>query len=127
MIKSAFIGALIGTFAFPMLDAFFVAIYNRFICEEASHQFEDSLEEADALCEIGYTFQRNEISYKKISGKKWFAEILIPDDDQFEIGCELMIENYIYKKLVKRLGLLRVTIEIFLHIVIPCLTFSKLL
>ena len=26
---------------------------------------------------------------KKISGKKWFAEILIPDDDQFEIGCEL--------------------------------------
>ena len=59
MIKSAFIGALIGTFAFHVLDTFFVAIYNRFICEEAfleSHQFEDSLEEADDLCEIGYTF-----------------------------------------------------------------------
>ena len=102
MIKSAFIGALIGTFAFHVLDAFLVAIYNRFICEEAfleSHQFEDSLEEADDLCEIGYTFERNEVIYKKISGKKWFAEILIPDDDQFEIGCELMIENYIYKKI----------------------------
>ena len=98
MIKSAFIGALIGTFAFHVLDAFFVAIYNLFICEEASHQFEDSLEEADDLCEIGYT-QRNEVIYKKISGKKWFAEILFPDDDQFEIGCELTIENYIYKKI----------------------------
>ena len=32
---------------------------------------------------------------KKISGKKWFAEIVIPDDDEFEIGCELKIENYI--------------------------------
>ena len=105
MIKSAFIGALIGTFAFHVLDAFFVAIYNRFICEESdeesfweNRQFEDSLEEADDLCEIGYTFQRNEVIYKKISEKKWFAEILIPDDDQFEIGCELTIENYIYKK-----------------------------
>ena len=106
MIKSAFIGALIGTFAFHVLDAFFVAIYNRFIWEESdeesfweNRQFEDSLEEADDLCEVGYTFQRNEIIYKKISGNKWFAEILIPDDDQFEIGCELMIENYIYKKI----------------------------
>ena len=37
--------------------------------------------------------------YKKILGKKWFAEILIPEDDQFEIGCELTIENYTYKKI----------------------------
>ena len=29
----------------------------------------------------------------------WSAEILIPDDDEFEIGCELTIENYIYKKI----------------------------
>ena len=104
MIKSAFIGALFGTFAFHVLDTFFVKIMNRFFCndEEAfwkNHQFEDSLEEADDLCEIGYTFQRNEVIYKKILGKKWFAEILIPDDDQFEIGCELKIENYIYKKI----------------------------
>ena len=86
-----------------MLDAFFVAIYNRFICDEESfwenRQLEDSLEKADDLCEIGYTFQRNEIIYKKISGKEWFAEILSPDDDQFEIGCVLTIENYIYKKI----------------------------
>ena len=91
MIKSAFIGALLGTFAFHVLDACFVKIMNRFFCEEAfweSHQFEDSLEKADDLCEIGYTFQRNEVIYKKILRKKWFAEILIPEDDQFEIGCE---------------------------------------
>ena len=63
-----------------------------------SHPFEDTLEKADDFCEIGYTFQRNEIIYKKISEKGWFAEILIPDNDEFEIGCELKIENYIYKK-----------------------------
>ena len=38
-------------------------------------------------------------SFKKISEKKWFAEMLIPDDDQFEIGHEFVIENYIYKKI----------------------------
>ena len=104
---SAFIGGLFGTFTFHVLDACFVKIMNRFFCEDEesfweNHQFENSLEKADNLCEIGYTFQRNEIIYKKISGKKWFAEILIPDDDQFEIGCELTIENYIYKKIGKK-------------------------
>ena len=64
-----------------------------------SHPFEDSLEKADDLCGIGYNFQRNEIIYKKISKKMWSAEILIPDDDEFEIGCDLTIENYIYKKI----------------------------
>ena len=64
-----------------------------------SHPFEDPSEKADDFCEIGFTFQKNEIIYKKISEKKWFAEILIPDGDEFEIGCELEIENYIYKKI----------------------------
>ena len=63
------------------------------------HPFEDPLEKAGYLCEIGYTFQKNEIIYKKISEKKWFAEILIPDDDQLEIGHEFEIENYIYTKI----------------------------
>ena len=105
MIKSAFIGALFGTLAFHVLDALICKIHNSFFCEESfweNRQFEDSLEEADGLCEVGYTFQRNEIIYKKISEKKWFAEILIPDDDQFEIGCELTIENYIYKEIDKK-------------------------
>ena len=104
MIKSAVIGALFGTLAFHVLDALICKIHNSFFCEDEesfweNRQFEDSLEDADDLCDIGYTFQRNEIIYKKISEKKWFAEILIPDDDQFEIGCELTIENYIYKKI----------------------------
>ena len=105
MDKSAFIGAaFFGTLAIYLLDALICKIHNRFFLddEEAfweSHQFQDSLEEANDLCDIGYTFQRNEVIYKKISGKKWFAEILIPDDDQFEIGCELKIEDYLYKKI----------------------------
>ena len=107
MDKSAFIGAFIGAFAFYGLAAFLEEMYYRFIYWEESdeetfwesHPFESSLEKAHDLCEIGCTFQRNEIIYKKISGKKWFAEILIPDDDEFEIGCELNIENYIYKKI----------------------------
>ena len=66
MDKSAFIGGFIGGFA--------LYLYYRFIRsdEEAfweSFQFEDSLEKADDLCEVGYTFQRNEIIYKKISQK----------------------------------------------------------
>ena len=96
-------GALIGSFAFNYLAVFLKAFHDHFICEESDEEAfwesHDSLEEADDLCEIGYTFQRNEIIYKKISGKKWFAEILISDDDQFEIGCELTIENYFYKKI----------------------------
>ena len=79
MIKSAFIGALFGTLAFHVLDACFVKIMNRFFCEEEfweSHQFEDSLEEADDLCEIGFTFQRNEVIYKKIGEKAWIIESL---------------------------------------------------
>ena len=89
MDKSAFIGGFMGAFAFHALAAFFEDIYYRFICsdEEAfweSRHFEDSLEKADDLCEVGYNFQKNEIIYKKISEKKWLAEILTPDDDQFE-------------------------------------------
>ena len=68
-----------------------------------NHPFEDALENADDLCEIGYNFQRNEIIYKKISEKKWSAEILIPDDNEFEIDYELTIENYIYKNIGKKL------------------------
>ena len=52
-----------------------------------------------AFVKLATLFKKNEIVYKKISGKKWFAEILIPDDDEFEIGCELTIDNYIYKKI----------------------------
>ena len=74
MDKSAFMGALIGSFAFNYLSAFFKAFYNHFICEDdesfwENHQFEDPLEEADNLCQIGHTLQRNEINYKKISEK----------------------------------------------------------
>ena len=71
MIKSAFIGfigGLFGTFAFHVLDACFVKIMNRFFCKESfweNRQFEDSLEKADDLCEIGYTFQRKRSFTKK--------------------------------------------------------------
>ena len=85
---------------------YYLFIWNYFASDEElfweSHPFEDTLEKADDFCEIGYTFQRNEIIYKKISGKKWFAEILIPDDNQIDIGCELTIENYIYKEIDKK-------------------------
>ena len=96
--------ALIWSFAIYGLDCFLRDMYYRWIESDEEtfweiHEFENSLEQADDLCEVGYTFKRNEIIYKKISGKKWFAEILIPDDDQFDIGCELTIENYIYKKI----------------------------
>ena len=98
--------ALIRVFAAYGALAFLEDMYYRFILKESdeetfweSRQFENSLEKAGDLCEVGYTFQKNEIVYKKISGKKWFAEILIPDDDEFEIGCELTIDNYIYKKI----------------------------
>ena len=102
MIKSAFIGALFGTLAFHVLDALICKIHNIFFCEESfweNRQFEDSLEKADDLCEIGYTFQRNEVIYKKISGKKWLSEISIPHTDHFEIGWEIKIENYVYEKI----------------------------
>ena len=70
MIKSAFIGALFGTLAFHLLDSLICKIHNSFFCEDEesfweNRQFEDSLEEADDLCEIGYTFQRNEVITKK--------------------------------------------------------------
>ena len=97
--------SLIVYFTAYGVTAFLKDIYYRFIWKESdeenfweSHPFQNSLEKADDLCEIGYTFQRNEI-YKKISEKKWFVEILIPDDDDFETGCELKIENYTYKKI----------------------------
>ena len=102
MNESAFIGGFLGAFAFNALYVFI----DRFVCcdeeeEEAfweSHQFEDSLEKADELCEVGYTFQRNEMIYKKISEKKWLAELL-PYGDKFEIGYELEIDDYLYKKI----------------------------
>ena len=88
-------------------DIFDFFIRRYFISDEErfweNHPFEDSLEKADELCEIGYNFQRNEIIYKKISEKKWSAEILITDDDEFEIDYELTIENYIYKKIGEKL------------------------
>ena len=77
MIKSAFIGALLGTFAFHVLDALICKIHNSFICNDEesfweNRRFEDSLEKADDLCEIGYTFQRNEVIYKKSLEKSGF-------------------------------------------------------
>ena len=97
MNKSAFIGRFLGAFAFHALSAFL----DRFICSDEesgdeesfweSHQFEDSLEKADDLCEIGYTFPKNEVIYKKIAEKKWLSEL--PHTDHFEI------ENYVYEKI----------------------------
>ena len=124
MDKSKIKTFLIHSFAFyggvqPFVDIYFHSIW-RASDEERfweSHPFESTLEKADDLCEIGYIFQRNEIIYKKISEKGWIAEILIPDNGEFEIGCELKIENYITKKLVKRLGRLRgATIKNLIHI-----------
>ena len=104
MIKSAFIGALFVTLAFHVLDACFVKIMNRFFCNDEesfweNHQFEDSLEKPDDLCEIGYTFQKNEVVYKKIAEKKWLSELSLPHTDHFEIGWEIKIENYVYEKI----------------------------
>ena len=85
-----------------LYEAFFY-IKRNFACDEEafleSHHFEDALEKADDLCEIGYTFQKNEIIYKKISEKGWFVEISFPDECPFDLGHEFMIENYIYKKI----------------------------
>ena len=84
-------------------NVYFLFLHRYFANDEElfweSHPFESSLEKADDLCEIAYTFQRNEIIYKKTSEKGWIAEMLIPDNGEFEIGCELKIENYIYKKI----------------------------
>ena len=108
-IKEFFISgfALYGAYVF-FEDIYFLFLHKYFASDEElfweNHPFESASEKADDFCEIGYTFQRNEIIYKKISGKKWFAEILIPDDDEFEIGCELTIENYIYKKIGEKAG-----------------------
>ena len=105
MNKSAFIGGFMGSLTFwGWLYIYFRFIHKKSDEEEEesfweSRQFEDSLEKADDLCEVGYNFQRNEIIYKKISQKKWLAEILTPDDNQFETGCELTIENYVYTKI----------------------------
>ena len=106
MDRSKIKNVLIHGFAFLGAYYFFSDIYFHLIWKASdeerfweSHPFESTLEKADDLCEIGYTFQRNEIIYKKISEKGWIAEILIPDNGEFEIGCELKIENYIYKKI----------------------------
>ena len=104
MDKSAFIGALIGTFAFHFLDAIICKIHNRFFLNKEEsfwerHQFEDSLEQADDLCQIGHTFKKDEFVCKKIAEKKWLSEISIPQTDHFEIGWEIKIENYVYEKI----------------------------
>ena len=106
-IKEFFISgfAFLGAYVF-FKNVYFVFFHKYFASDEElfweNHPFESSLEKADDLCEIGYTFQRNEIIYKKISGKKWFVEILMPDTGEFDIGFELNIDNYIYKKIGKR-------------------------
>ena len=88
--------------AFRFFFRYLLSFHQKRVWER--HPFEDTLEKADDLCEIGYTLPRNEIIYKKISEKSWFAEILIPDGDEFEMGYELMIENYIYKKIGEKAG-----------------------
>ena len=94
--------AFLGAYVF-FENVYFLFLHRYFANDEElfweSHPFESSLEKADDLCEIGYTFQRNEIIYKKTSEKGWIAEILIPDNGEFEKGCELKIENYIYRKI----------------------------
>ena len=72
MDKSAFIVGFIGAFAFYGLAAFLEEMYYRWKAGDEeifweSHQFENSLEKFGDLCEVGHTFQRNEIIYKKIS------------------------------------------------------------
>ena len=60
--------ALFGVYVF-FKNVFFVFFCKYFPSDEElfweSHPFESSLEKADNLCEIGNTFQRNEIIYKK--------------------------------------------------------------
>ena len=59
----------------------YFSIRNAYTHEEETfwerYPFEDTLEKADDLCEIGYTFQKNELIFKKISktvGLQRFAE-----------------------------------------------------
>ena len=64
------IGFFIGYGAFRLLtDIFFLFTREYFTSNEErfweSHPFEETLEKADDFCEIGYTFQRNEIISKK--------------------------------------------------------------
>ena len=60
--------ALLGAYVF-FEHIYFVFFYKYFASDEElfweNHPFESTLEKADNLCEIGYTFQRNEIIYKK--------------------------------------------------------------
>ena len=68
----------------------------------SGRRFDDTLEKADDLCEVGFTFQRNDFIYKKIDQKKWLAEILIPDEDKLKTGCKLKIHGYVYTKIGKK-------------------------
>ena len=56
--------ALFGAYLF-FENVFFVFFHKYFASDEElfweSHPFESSLEKADDLCEIGFTFKRNEI------------------------------------------------------------------
>ena len=102
--KRFLFGVFIGYVAYRFLEDTFFLFTRKYIKSDEesfweNHTFADTLEKADDLCENGFTFQRNEVIYKKIAEKKWSAEILVPDDDEFEIDCELTIENYIYKKI----------------------------
>ena len=85
MDKSSFIRGFIGDVALYLFYRLTMRDEEAF---RERRQFENPLEKADDLCEVGYTFERNGIIYKKISQKKWLAEILTLGDDQFEIGTE---------------------------------------
>ena len=68
-IKRFLFGFFTAYGAFSLLkDIFFLFTREYFTSDEESfwesHPFEDTLEKADDFCEIGYTFQRNEIIYK---------------------------------------------------------------
>ena len=69
-IKRFFFGFFIAYGAASLLEdilSFFSRKYSKSDEERfwESHPFEDTLEKSDDFCEIGYTFQRNEIIYKK--------------------------------------------------------------
>ena len=105
MIKAAIKGimvsfAILGTAAFLYYLRHLVVLKKS--DEESfweSHVFEDSLEQADDLCEVGYTFKLDGTTYRKISGKKWFVEISDPDGGIFKPGFELEIDGYLYTKI----------------------------
>ena len=103
MAKSVFIGALAGAFAFNSLNSLLHYLFKEPIEEYDEYDFWkfrrlDSLIKDDDLCEVGYTFVSNGVSYKKISDLKWLAEVKTSDEDPFPIGCKLIFGDDIYIK-----------------------------